>query len=56
VTAARTRALRDIGISAERISAEIQRELIELGEANQLKAESDLKRQLNAMTALGVPA
>jgi hypothetical protein len=56
VTAARTRGLREIGISAERISAEIQRELIELGEANQLKAESDLKRQLNAMTALGVPA
>jgi hypothetical protein len=56
VTAARGRALRDIGVSAERISAEIQRELIELGEANQLKAESDLKHQLNAMTALGVPA
>jgi hypothetical protein len=41
VTAARTRALRDIGISAERISAEIQRELIKLSEqANQFKADS----------------
>ena len=62
VTAARTRALRDIGISAERISAEIQRELIELdkkevGEtANQFKADSELKHQLDAMTALGLPA
>ena len=57
VTAARTRALRDIGISAERISAEIQRELIELGEqANQFKVESDLKQQLDTMTAWGVPA
>ena len=57
VTTARTRALREIGISAERISAEIQRELIELGEqANQFKAESDLKQQLGVITALGVPA
>jgi hypothetical protein len=57
VTAARTRALREIGISAERISAEIHRELIDLNEqASQLKADSDLKHQLDAMTALGVPA
>jgi hypothetical protein len=57
VTAARTRALRDIGISAERISAELQRELVELGEqADPLKADSGLKHQLGAMTALGVPA
>jgi hypothetical protein len=57
VTAARTRALREIGISAERISGEIERELNEIGEqANQFKADSDIKQQLAATTALGVPA
>jgi hypothetical protein len=57
VTAARNRALRDIGVSAERISAEIRQELIELGErVDPLKADSDLKQQLDTMTAWGVPA
>jgi hypothetical protein len=52
VAAARISALRNIGISVE-----LQRQPIEFSErTNQLNAGSDLKRQLAAMTALGVPA
>lgn len=52
VNVARTRALQDIGISAE-----LQRESIELSERpNQLKADSDSRHQLKAIVALDVAA